>query len=249
MIRELSIAEHAQESFFTMPLAPGGDAPSICITLLKAGDMWGEEDTDPPRRRILESLGIDDERSRSLHQIHSKRVLVAEEISPTERDRILVEGDGLVAGTKELFLFVRVADCFPIFLFDYRTHAFGVVHSGWRGTGIAAEAVGVMRERFGSRPEDLVALIGPGIRPCCYDVPHERAVLFRERFGSDTVEPRDGREFLDLAQANANLLADCGVKEMTSIVDCTSCSPFLGSYRRQGPRHFTHMLALIGYFG
>lgn len=211
--------------------------------------MWGEEETAAPRRRLLASLGIDEQRTRSLRQVHSTRVLTAESVAPTDGDRELEEGDGLVTNSSDLALFVRVADCYPIFLFDRRRGSFAVVHSGWRGTGIAVEALELMSGRYDSRPEDVAAVLGPGIRPCCYNVPEERARFFAERFGEGSVQRRDGDRFLDLASVNISLLESRGVTNITSITDCTSCSPFLGSFRRQGPESFTHMLALIGYFG
>lgn len=251
MIRSLSLAEYAGQPYFTMPIVSdmGAGAPKICVTLMPAGDMWGEDETNAPRRRLLASLGIEEGRTRSLRQVHSTRVLAAEEVAPTAGDRELVEGDGLVSDRSPLVLFVRVADCYPIFLFDRRSGSFGVVHSGWRGTGIVVEALETMRRRYGSQAVDVAAVVGPGIRSCCYNVPDERAELFRKRFGQDAVVPRQGKQFLDLSYSNRVLLERAGVREVTSISDCTSCSPFLGSYRRQGPDDFTHMLALIGYFG
>jgi copper oxidase (laccase) domain-containing protein len=45
------------------------------------------------------------------------------------------------------------------------------VHAGWRGTatGVAARAVQALFRR-GTDSLDLVAAIGPGIGPCCYEV-------------------------------------------------------------------------------
>lgn len=251
MIRRLSIADHAASPVVSIPMPAGADgrAPRVCLTLKPAGDMWGEDGIDGRRRRLFASLGIDEAQTRSLRQIHSTRVFAAEEIPPPAEGREPTEGDGLATDRRDLALYVRVADCYPIFLFDRRTGAFAVVHSGWRGTGIAAEALALMGRLYDTRPQEVAALLGPGIRPCCYNVPEERAALFADRFGSDSVERRNGEQFLDLASANIALLQNSGVVHITSITECTSCTQFLGSYRRQGPEHFTHMLALIGYFG
>ena len=66
----------------------------------------------------------------------------------------------------------------PIFLVDPVTGAFGLVHSGWKGTGIVHAALESMMAAFGTDPRDVSVTIGPGIGPCCYRVPEERARVF-----------------------------------------------------------------------
>jgi YfiH family protein len=144
-------------------------------------------------------------------------------------------------------LSVTVADCLPVFLADRRTGAFGIVHSGWRGTGIVREALALMTTWFGSQPAEVAAVIGPGIGACCYTVPEERAVRFAAEYGSDTIQRgEDGTLRLDLRAANIHLLDGAGVQEIGVVTDCTSCSKKLGSFRRQGPAEYTLMLAWIG---
>jgi copper oxidase (laccase) domain-containing protein len=46
--------------------------------------------------------------------------------------------------------------------------------------------------------------------------------------------------------ANIRLLQDAGVEVIRMVADCTSCTPRLGSFRRQGPADYTLMLAWIG---
>lgn len=253
MIRTYSLARFAGGQYAKVPFAANADGgnPSVCISLLAAGDMWGVGAAARNRRELFAAVGVAEARVRSLRQVHSQRVVVAEElaradVNPGESGE---EADALVTADHDLVLCVRVADCFPILFFDTAAGCYGAAHSGWRGTGIAREVLTVMKRRFGTRPENIVALVGPGIGSCCYDVPPERAELFRERFGEESVVEREGRHFLDLTAANLRLLGDAGVSDITVISDCTSCSPYLGSFRRQGPDDFVHMLALIGYFG
>lgn len=219
-----------------------GSTPRVCISLHAAGDMWGSPDAGENRRRFFSSVGFDERRIRGLTQVHSKRVLEAETINGSE------EGDALISNDTSLILSVRVADCFPIFLLDRATGGFAAAHSGWKGTGIIISVLDRMGRCYGTHPENVTAIIGPGIGSCCYDVPAQRAQLFRDEFGTTAVAERDGREYLDLRTTNLRLLREGGVREITSIVDCTCCSSFLGSFRREGPE-FTRMLALIGYFG
>lgn len=249
MIRSRSLASDAGRGYAIVPLSDATrDAPAACISLLGWGDMWGGGNAATRRRELYAAIGIEERRVRSLNQVHSKRVLVADELDPAGMNGQGPEGDALVTSDERLVLGVRVADCYPILLFDRVTKSRAAAHSGWRGTGIVGEVLALMSDRYGTRPENVAAVVGPGIRSCCYDVPLDRAELFGERFGADSVVQRAGRHFLDLAAANLRLLEETGVSEITFITDCTSCSPFLGSFRRQGPEAFVHMLALIGQF-
>jgi hypothetical protein len=234
--------------------APGGqhcDIPVIAgtsagISLAAAGDMALSRDrTLPWRSKLLARQGIRRERLYGLRQVHSRRVQLIDE--QTVEDAAALEADGLLTTRPDVVLSVTVADCLPIFLADNRTGAFGIVHSGWKGTGIVREALALMASRFGSRPAEVTAVIGPGIGACCYGVPEERAALFAVEYGPDTIlRGERGPPRLDLRAANIRLLRDAGVEEIRVVTDCTSCSEKLGSFRRQGPMDYTLMLAWIG---
>ncbi|HOY10868.1 MAG TPA: polyphenol oxidase family protein, partial [Candidatus Omnitrophota bacterium] len=128
---------------------------------------------------------------------------------------------------------VMTADCLPVFLCDPRNRSVGIVHAGWRGTesGIVREAVDRMRDVFGSKPEELTAVLGPCIRPCCYAVGPE----FCDSFPED-VHRRGRRIVFDLAGANVRQLLQRGVRT-SRIHDCqvcTCCEERFFSYRREG---------------
>jgi copper oxidase (laccase) domain-containing protein len=63
--------------------------------------------------------------------------------------------------------------------------AVGIFHAGWRGTlkRIAEKGAGELRRHFRSRPADMKAAIGPGIRDCCYQVGPEVREKFEGQFG------------------------------------------------------------------
>ena len=81
-------------------------------------------------------------------------------------------GDASATAIPGLLLAIQTADCVPILLVDPRTRAIAAIHAGWRGTlaRITQKTVGAMHREFGSRPQDLLAAIGPSIGPCCYEV-------------------------------------------------------------------------------
>jgi hypothetical protein len=198
-------------------------------------------DLDPSHARFLASLGVAQSRARSVRQVHSRTVVLAD--GQPAGELAAAEADGMVTRREDLLLTVTVADCLPVFLHDTGTGAFAVLHSGWKGTGIVGEALRLMAEAFGTRPRDVAAALGPGIGACCYEVPAERCEEFRARFGPGAVrEPRR----LDLRAANVALLEAAGVGGVSVVEECTCCSPRLGSFRRQGTGGFTRMLAFIG---
>ena len=150
------------------------------------------------------------------------------------------ECDALITDTPGVTLAAFTADCTPILLHDPVTGAVGAVHAGWRGTvaDIAGKTVRAMAERFGARPGDIRAAIGPNIGVCCFethaDVPDAvRAVLGEE--AEDFIVPVGEKFRVDLKGVNAWLLRRAGVREIEVSCDCTACQPQrFWSHRRVG---------------
>jgi hypothetical protein len=94
------------------------------------------------------------------------------------------KADALITNEPGLLLTVQVADCVPIFLADKKRHAIAAIHSGWRGTlqRIAEKALGRMQMEFGTRPQDVIAALGPGIGQCCFEVGPEVAAEYAAKF-------------------------------------------------------------------
>ena len=221
------------------------DGATAGISLAAAGDMaFSRRDTHPQRQRLLAALRIPRDTVYGLRQVHSRTVVDADG-RPEEVARL--EADGMITDRRDAWLTVTVADCLPIFIVDRRLGALSLVHSGWKGTGIVIDALRRMAARFDTRASDVAVTIGPGIGPCCYRVPGERAELFASTFGAAArVHDGDRVPALDLRVANLGLLEREGVAEATVYDDCTCCSLALGSFRRQGPEGYTLMLAWIG---
>jgi hypothetical protein len=132
----------------------------------------------------------------------------------------------------------------PVYLYDPVTGARGLCHSGWKGTGIAGDAVALMEKNLGCRRENLVAVMGPSIGPCCYRVDQERGKLFRSLWGDQGVIRRGDDYYLDLRRANRNLLERSGVGAVVDWDLCTACSPLTGSFRREKDL-YTRMMAYL----
>jgi polyphenol oxidase len=205
------------------------------------------------RAAFLASLGANGRRPWALvtmRQIHSDVIHAISK--PPDHPFV---GDGMITNVPGLILAVQTADCLPVVLVDPKNRAVGVFHAGWRGTvrRVVEKGVGVMRLHFGSRPRDLEAAIGPGVRNCCYTVGEEVRDKFHSQFGyanklfheikeSDPVREKypmlfltaraPGHStlpvniFLDLVEANRRQLIDAGVsaKRIETVPFCTACN-------------------------
>jgi hypothetical protein len=223
------------------------------LSLASEGDMkYGDSASSANRIRFLTAAGADPNRTLGLRLAHSRTVLFPED---PEQHRILAReaekrggADGILLRDPALIATVTVADCMPIWIRDRDSGAFGVLHSGWKGTGILAEAVAILRRRFESRPDSISVILGPAIGSCCYEVPAERAEAFAAEFGEEAAYRMHGSWRIDLRAANIALARSLGLGAVLSVEACTSCDHRLGSYRRQGPDMFTRMLAACGRF-
>jgi copper oxidase (laccase) domain-containing protein len=108
-------------------------------------------------------------------QVHGTAVAVvpgAAEILAPDGLPVVPGVDGLITNEPGIVLVIYVADCGAIWLADRATGAIGLLHSGKKGTNgnILAVALATMAENFGTRPEDVSAVLSPCIRVPEYDV-------------------------------------------------------------------------------
>lgn len=227
-------------------------APVCGMTLRAAGSMrfrWNEN--NPNRNSVLKQI-VKDKTIVPVELIHSQIVYDVK----SEKDTLNKTGDGIITNNKQLIPAVTVADCVPIYLYDSKKEVFGIVHSGWKGTGILGEAVKLAEKNYGCKVEDFSVTIGPHIHSCCYIVNEERAEYFSKNFTPDCVEPLEegGKCFaggrglaiewandntnlyrLSLLKANLAVAKKAGVlQENINIIDeCTCCNELFGSNRRE----------------
>ena len=179
-----------------------------------------------------------------------------------------METDGMITNVPGICLVTFYADCVPLYFVDPVHEVIGLAHSGWRGTvgQIGAQMIKQMRDHFGTRPEDIVAAIGPSICRECYEVSEDVAEVFMnleqkkksairiladsgiyiglsEDSSADKIVTAgnvSGKYQLDLWLANAAILVDAGIcPNKLSITDvCTCHNPeYLFSHRAsQGKR-------------
>lgn len=191
--------------------------------------------------RITRAIGVDREKLVYTNQTHTTRVAA---VSAEDAGKTLAETDGLVTDSPGICLVTFYADCVPLYFVDPVRRAVGLSHSGWRGTvgNMAAATVEKMKECFGTRPEDIVAAVGPSICQDCYEVSEDvirqfQAAYPRECWEELFYEKGNGKFQLDLWRANEINLRGAGVRPdhiaVTNV--CTCCNPeILFSHRVQG---------------
>jgi len=162
-------------------LRPGGASvlAGKCVFNLGRTDWDTRENVQANREKLLAALGARKMQLVSQRQFHSAlaRIFDAPPAEP-------LQGDAALTRTPGLLLAVLTADCVPILLVDTKRRAVAAVHAGWRGTlkRVAEKTLGKMRMTFGTRPRDVLAVFGPAIGRCCYEVGAEVAQAFHSQF-------------------------------------------------------------------
>jgi polyphenol oxidase len=200
-------------------------------------------------RRTCDVLGLRREDLISPNQRHTANV---QRVGRAERGQVFTGYDSLITDEPGVPLLLRYADCTPVLIYDRKHHAFAVVHSGWRGTvqRAAAAAVNALCTAYDSRPDEIIAAVGPSIGPCCYEVGDDVVDAVNASYGDpDGLLPRaaSGRHHFDLWAANRRCLSEAGVRAIEVAGICTACRmDEFYSFRAEKGRtgHFGAVMAL-----
>lgn len=217
-----------------------------------------EENVRENYRRISAAIGFDDSGIVCSHQTHTTNVRVVTEKDCGKgylRERDFEDVDGMITNVPGVVLATFYADCVPLYFADPVRRAVGLSHSGWRGTvgDIAGVTVRRMAETYGTRPEDLRAVIGPSICQDCYEVSDDVIVQFKERYAEkywDSLfwEKENGKYQLNLWEAcRRNLLSAGILPEHIEVTDvCTCCNPKLLFSHRASHGRRGNLAAFLG---
>jgi YfiH family protein len=229
------------------------------------------------RTKLLGALGVANMPLATLRQVHSDVAHVICE-SSAARGADSPAGDAAICRDPSISISVQTADCVPILMADTRQRVVAAVHAGWRGTlaRIAVKTLGRMKQEFGTRPQDVVAALGPAIGRCCYEVGPEVALKFSSQFATAEEwfdgqfapqaegelqhwlpwltmmppghQPEPDRAKLDLRAANRWQLIAAGVSPQNIAVStlCTRCRADLFFSYRREGSGTGRLIALIG---
>ncbi len=202
----------------------------------------GHERGRGERDRLCQQLGLHWLcASRQVHGATVQRVAGGVDGAHRGGEPAAIDADGHATALRELGTMVLVADCLPVILGS--GSAVAAVHAGWRGLagGVLEEGVRAVRELGGEG--EIVAVIGPGARGCCYEVGAEvRHAVKGGAAGREAGElgsqsdgaHSEGSGKLDLAALAGERLEAAGVARVEDVGVCTICDERFFSHRREG---------------
>ena len=204
---------------------------------------------EPLRHRLLSDVGVDHGFGlrdfqeppgvRRPRQVHGAAVATAQQCAQQPAP----EADAVVSELTGVRIAVVTADCVPILLAGETGCAVAVVHAGWRGIARGVIGAGVSALQLqAAQSERIIAVIGPHIGPCCYEVDDPVVAALSERLPGALPDAssltRPGHVMLDLGRLTRAALAAAGIfpGQIGSLPDvCTACNPErFHSYRRDG---------------
>lgn len=176
----------------------------------------------------------------TLDQVHSDRIVFAEDLNPGE----IPEADAIISRNVNDVLCIRTADCVPVLAWAEDAQLIAAIHAGWRGLAlnIVEKCILAMRALGG---KDIRASIGPAIGKCCFVVKADVVEALHVKPETN----RQGSLVVDLWEVAASGLERAGVE--TGSIDikklCTSCdTERFFSYRRQGDTAGRNISAIGG---
>ncbi|EEY33891.1 peptidoglycan editing factor PgeF [Pseudoleptotrichia goodfellowii] len=208
--------------------------------------MEGQEEKEQKKNRnkLLKELGLEDRKTLMSYQTHTNNVEIIDE---NTENYVFKDIDGFVTGRKDVALFTFYADCLPIFVYDKKNEVIGVWHSGWPGTykEIMKNGLEVMKNKFGTEPENVLMALGIGIQQENYEVGQEFFEKFVDKFGKESelivksfkLNENTQKYHFSNTIFNKITALNLGIKEENLIVseEDTWDEKFY-SYRREGKR-------------
>lgn len=201
-------------------------------------------------KELGDYFGIEPKDMVRVPQGHSTNIMVVKK-SDAGKGVVSVEidgkCDGAITNEKGIMLLTIESDCTPVYIFDPKKKAIGMVHSGWRGTigKITQNAIDMMIENYGCDKNDLMIHFGPAICGKCYEVGMELISEFKKILECDDVHKiftpipeKPEKYLLDVTEGIRLSLLKYGIREenMTRSEYCTYHSGIFNSWRLEKDR-------------
>lgn len=202
------------------------------------------EENRENRARFFKEQGIHAGRVVGAEIVHGTQAVVVSDVSTA----IISGTDALITKEKNVFLFVTVADCLPVFFYDPFEKVIGIAHAGWRGivSGVIEKMITALKN-CGASEKNIFIACGPSIQKCHFEIGIDILPQFTgyEKY----ITQKDKRMFVDLQGIGKEQLQNLGVPEehIETNTHCTFCEKErFFSYRRDKPQRIEAMVALIG---
>lgn len=166
------------------------------------------------RKKLCDDLHLETEPV-WLEQVHSNKVICADEKKPTPADASFTQSKGVVCA-------VLTADCLPVFFCNQSGTEVAVAHAGWRGlhAGIISKTIQAMN----SSVDEILVNLGPAIGPQSFEVGSEVLQAFVDtnpENASAFVATTQDHYLCDLYRLARIELQSIGVSRVTGGEYCT----------------------------
>lgn len=215
------------------------------------GNMRLDDDTGTVRvnrQKFCEKNHVHTDCLVSANIAHSANVEVVTDVHKPVYDNT----DALVTRSKNIFLSLTTADCFPVLFYDRESRIVGIAHAGWRGivSEIVPRTINVMT-REGADPRKLYVAVGPGISVRYFDFSFADMIQNFGFYSQDKYIVEGStidKVRVDLRQIILDQLNRYGVSN-ENIHNCAECT-FANQHKffsaRRDGRAFCVMMSMIG---
>jgi len=173
---------------------------------------------------LARSLGYERNRLIHMRQIHSDRIVVADETYTFDAPP---ECDALITNVQNTPLMVMSADCTPILVYDPLNRVIGAVHAGRAGAlnAILPKTLERMAQIYGTAIDDVRISMGPSIHGCCYEINPDIAAEVEEKGYYEALRREGEKLFLDVNTVLRQQLSalNMPLKHIEIINECTAC--------------------------
>lgn len=185
------------------------------------------------RQNLLKEMNISNYKIANAIQTHSNNILCVKE--DTNLDN-LENIDGFISNIDNLAIITYYADCLPIFLVDKNNKAYGLIHSGWRGSSnkIIYDAIDIMINEYKCNIDDIIIVLGVGISAKNYEIKQDTIDTLNKKLDfNNMILYNENKAYLDNSLLNKMLAIKKGIKEENIYINnyCTFDDNFY-SYRR-----------------
>ena len=152
-----------------------------------------------------------------LNQIHSNKFVF---IDHKYNLKTKPKADAVITNQKKIPIAVLTADCVPILIYDSKKKIIAAIHAGWKGAykNIIEKVLKFMMKK-GSKPQNIIAIIGPCISVQNYEVQEDLKKKFIKKNKKNIRFFRNYKNklYFDLQKYVFSLLLENKIKKIETI--------------------------------